>query len=263
MFRNSVSTLPTEVLPDINTLVKVTITTPPAIMTAPASRTAPEPRRLVQLPSRVEDVDPAAHTTGRRTLLYVAVPRFAGDLEGPQPGSPCRVIWHSPLGMYELPTRYQGRTLVGPAVRAWRLVVDGPVVRVQRRRYFRVPWVGPVTLEVAADEGTEPVAADEERLQVLTGMSVDLSEGGLRVALPPPGLRDGTAIRVLLPVRDRVLVLPATTVWNRPAPAPVSRHTRARQVEIGISFDNVEEHGDFLRRVVTEAQLRARRAGLA
>jgi hypothetical protein len=92
---------------------------------------------------------------------------------------------------------------------------------------------------------------------VLTGVTVDLSEGGLRVTLPEPGLPDRTAIRVLLPVHDQVLVLPATTVWSRPAPPPA-----AGLVQTGISFDDVEDHDDLLRRVVVDVQLRARRIGL-
>jgi hypothetical protein len=106
-----------------------------------------------------------------------------------------------------------------------------------------------VTLELRPDD---PAAG----LQVLTGTTLDLSEGGLRVALPVPGLPEGCAIRVLLRVRDRVLVLPATTVWRRPATS------KARLVETGVSFDDVEEHGDLLRRVVIDEQLRTRRAGL-
>jgi hypothetical protein len=33
-------------------------------------------------------------------------------------------------------------------------------------------------------------------------------------------------------------------------------------VETGISFDDADEHGDLLRRVVIESQLQARRVGL-
>lgn len=277
MFRSSVKAPPTQVLPGVNTLVKVAIVPPGARgLLGPGTPIGAGQAPLLHLPSRVEDIEQERQAPGHRARLYVAAPRYAGDLEGPEPGSPCRVIWPTPNGLFELPTRYQGRSVVGPAVRAWRLTVDGPVVRAQRRRYFRVPWVGPVTLEVTAEVSAaatagglpvgepagEPAPAATsvaviESLQVLTGMTIDLSEGGLRVALPVPGLPIGTAIRVLLPVRDHVLVLPATTVWNRPSPAPV-----VRQIETGISFDDVEEHGDLLRQVVIEAQLKARRVGL-
>lgn len=297
MFRSSVKAPPSEVLPGVNALVKVAIPAParygaPARAAAtPAASTlgstlgnalgstlggtasgavlgtalAPAWTDLLELPSRVEDVAPASpYRGGRRTALYVAAPRYPGDLEGPEPGSGCTVIWPSPMGIYALPTRFEGRAMVGPAVRAWRLTVDGPVQRLQRRRYFRVPWIGPVTLEIMPDVeletaagSTATVTAPEEDLQVLTGTTIDLSEGGLRVTLPAPGLPDRTAIRVLLPVRDEVLVLPATTVWSRPAPPPA-----LRLMETGISFDDVERYGDLLRREVVEAQLRARRNGL-
>jgi hypothetical protein len=280
MFRSSVKSPPTEVLPGVNTLVKIalpaparygTLTRPAAASTTSApsvlgTALAPAMSDLLELASRVEDIEPAAQRRGgRRSTLYVAAPRYPGDREGPEPSSRCRVIWPSPAGIYALPTRFEGRALVGPRVRAWRLAVDGPVERVQRRRYFRVPWVGPVTLEVMPGEELQPAGSwpgltaivPGEGLQVLTGTTVDLSEGGLRVTLPAPGLPDRTAIRVLLPVRDEVLVLPATTVWSRPAPRPAVRLT-----ETGISFDDVERYGDVLRREVVEAQLRARRVGL-
>lgn len=294
MFRNGVGKPPTEVLPGVNTLVKVAIPAPryapvthpvppvssvssgvpgaPGVpgpstpggqaVTALLTALAPAAADLLELPSRVEDVDHAARRHGApRTTLYVAAPRYPGDLGGPEPGSACRVIWPTPNGIYTLPTRYEGRRLVGPAVRAWRLAVAGPVQRVQRRRYFRVPWIGPVTLEVTPPEDLSgcgrSTATAADGLQVLTGTTVDLSEGGLRVTLPAPGLPDRTAIRVLLPVRDQVLVLPATTVWQRPAPKPA-----VRLVETGISFDDVEMYGDLLRHEVVEAQLRARRVGL-
>jgi len=300
MFRSSVKTPPTEVLPGVNTLVKLAILPPaervaapvggfvPAVFppaypssTAVTATVPPLPATLMQLPSRVEDVEPAGHRQDGRSLLYVAAPHYAGDLEVPEPGTGCRVIWPTPVGLCELPTRFTGRVLVGPGLRAWRLVVNGPVQRTQRRRYFRVPWIGPVTLEVSDDgsrpeplgpvgllQHDDPDGADAAlivgpgeagagSLQVLTGMTLDLSEGGLRVALPTPGLPDATAIRVLLPVYDQVLVLPATTVWHRPAPTP-----NLRQVELGVSFDDVEEHGDLLRQVVFEAQLQARRTGV-
>lgn len=270
MFSSSVAAPPTEVLPGVNALVTVAIA-PPVTHDGPAlpPPDGPALAPLLQLPTRVEDVRPA-RPRDRQALVYVAAPRYAGDLDGPEPGSPCRVIWSAPNGLFDLPTRYRGRSVIGPAVRAWQLVVDGPVIRIQRRRFFRVPWVGPVTLEVAEDPaaGTAAVPGaaasgngagpSGNGLHVLTGMTVDLSEGGLRVVLPAPGLPDGTAIRVLLPVHEQVLVLPATTVWNRPTRGP-----GGHQVETGISFDDVEEHGDLLRWVVVETQLKARRAGLS
>jgi hypothetical protein len=248
---SSIAALPTEVLPSVNTLVRISI----------VPDTSQDDAELLELPTRVEDVDPAdpqgPSPTGRPSLLYLAAPRRPGDLDGPEPGCSCRVVWPTPVGLHALPTRYQGRSLVGPAVRAWRLAIDGPAERVQRRRFFRVPWVAPVTLEVSPPDSSPGTVGAMCDLQVQTGTTVDLSEGGLRVILPEPGLPDRTAIRVLLTVCGQVLVLRATTVWNRPAPAPA-----VRLVETGISFDDVEEHGDLLRQVVVDAQLRARRVSL-
>lgn len=292
MFRSSIKTPPAEVLPGVNTLVKISIMPPATAVATVATTVATAVATTVtttlaagtttgsgflELPTRVEDVDHAGPSAGRRARVYVAAPHYPGDLEGPEPGCACRVIWATARGLCLLPTRYTGHIVVGSAVRAWRLTVDGPVARVQRRRYFRVPWIGPVTLEVTRETGPDAgpdagspdagspgadtsgneVALPEEGLQVLTGVTVDLSEGGLLVTLPEPGLPDRTAIRVLLPVHDQVLVLPATTVWSRPAPPPA-----AGLVQTGISFDDVEDHGDLLRRVVVDVQLRARRIGL-
>jgi len=263
MFRNCATAPQTDVLPAVNALVRLALPVRlpvggPAAVESPggsgsadssAGDTGPA-ETPPELPSRIEDIEISWPRAGRRTTLYVAAPRYQGDLEDPGSGTPCGVIWPTPVGLFRLPTRFDGRDRIGPLLRAWRLIVDGPVTRVQRRRYFRVPWIGPVTLEL------RPHGSPAE-LQVLAGTTVDLSEGGLRCSLPAPGLADRSAVRVLLPVRDQVLVLPATTVWQRAAPA------NARLVETGISFDDVEEHGDLLRRVVVEEQLRARRAGLS
>ncbi|HET9657694.1 MAG TPA: PilZ domain-containing protein [Kineosporiaceae bacterium] len=259
MFRSSLKAPPRQVLPGVNTLVKLQLTVPDG--------SGPRP---LHLSSRVEDVDqswpegdPLTLRSTLQTRLYVAAPHYPGDLEEPAPGSPCQVTWPTPVGLCELPTRYEGRVRVGPAVRAWRLAVTAPATRAQRRRYFRVPWISPVTLEIRGPAGAEVDGLEDGdgppgRLQVFTGTTVDLSEGGLRVGLPTPGLPDGTPIRALLPIRDQILVIPATTVWHRTAPVRASR-----LVEVGVSFDDVELYGDLLRQVVVDEQLRARRLGLS
>jgi hypothetical protein len=254
MFRSTVKAPPCNVLPNVNTLVKLQIT----VRTPDGSTLHPH-----HLPSRVEDLeqrwpegDPITLRSTLLTRLYVAAPHYPGDLEDPPLGSPCQVTWVTDLGLCELAARFEGRHRVGPRVRAWQLLVTGTTIRRQRRRYFRVPWIGPVTVELRGRGRGEP-RNPVDGLQVLTGSSIDLSEGGLRVGLPAPGLPDGLRIRVLLPVRDQILVIPATTVWHRPCPIHASK-----LVEVGVSFDEVEAQGDLLRQVVLDEQLRARRLGL-
>ncbi len=259
------------VLPGVNTLVRITLS---------SSGDPDSPVVAREVASRVEDVlaGPAARAAGHaRDLVWVALPRYDGDVEVPERGAACRVSWPTPVGLFELPTDFDGRERVGPVVRAWRLRVRGPALRAQRRRYVRVPWTGPVTVElpgsVSAPEpggcnvppaqlppesGDPPEDGEAAAPRALAGTMVDLSEGGIRCLLPPPALAAGTRIRVVLAVAGQVLAPAAEVVWTRAATTGIGSFA-----ETGVSFENPEEHGDLLRRVVFTEQLRTRRAGLA
>lgn len=281
------------VLPGVNTLVRITV----------GSGSDPDaPALATEVPSRVEDLVTGveAHDLGwPADIVWVACPRYGGDVEIPERGTACRLSWPTPVGLYELPTSFEGRDMVGPAVRAWRLRVRGPAVRAQRRRYVRVPWTGAVTIELpgpvappepgtpgtdrpdgaqpsptgsavptgGARTGESPTegsgapgtggAAPGATGRVLAGTMVDLGEGGIRCLLPPPPLSVGQSVRVVLPVAGQVLTPRARVVWTRACTTPVSTFA-----ETGFAFDDPEEHGDLLRRVLFGEQLRARRAGL-
>jgi hypothetical protein len=127
MFRSSVKTPPAEVLPGVNTLVKISIMSPATTVATTVTTThaagTTTGSGFLELPTRVEDVDHAAPSAGRRAQVYVAAPHYPGDFEGPEPDCACRVIWATARGLCLLPTRFTGRIVVGPAVRAWRLTV--------------------------------------------------------------------------------------------------------------------------------------------
>lgn len=253
-------------LPGLNTLIRVTVG---------SSADPQDPPVASQVPSRVEDLvaGEEMHDMGWPTpILWIAPPHYSGDVEIPERGTACTVSWPTPAGIYQLNVTFEGRDLIGPTVRAWRLQVSGPSIRAQRRRYVRVLWTGPVALELPsapiapteepgaeAPEGDrgEDAGSSTEEPRSLSGAMVDLSEGGLRCLLPPPLLRTGQRVRITLPVAGQLVETGATLVWTKPRITPVGTFAEA-----GFSFDDPEEHGDFLRRVVFGEQLRTRRAGL-
>lgn len=300
------------VLPAVNALVRLTIGGTPDPDDQPVA---------ANVPSRIEDLQPAdPKVKGGRTQLFVAVPHYPGDVNVPRPGTACTVTWVSNDGLYDLPTAFVERVVVGPVVWAWRVEVTGTARRAQRRRYVRVPWSEPVRVDLipvarirppaagpaeppaaeqaddaasgaasgqsdaaeqvggtgTGDTGTgdtaEPEEAageepaprpehddgDDER-ETVHGTTLDLSEGGIRCALPSPPLRSGQPVRVHLDVQDEQLVLDGTVVrvkvvTPRPGARPVC--------ETGIAFTEPDKYGDLLRKVVFNEQLRSRRSGL-
>jgi hypothetical protein len=149
MFRAAVADehLAASVLPGVNTLVRISV------------GAGPEPDGPLianDVPSRVEDLVAGAEARELGwpgDVLWVAAPHYGGDVEIPERGTSCHVSWPTPVGMFALPASFEGRDLVGPTVRAWRLRVRGPAARVQRRRYVRVPWTGAVTVQVLDGAG--------------------------------------------------------------------------------------------------------------
>lgn len=268
------------VLPAVNALVRLNIG---------ATADPDDDPVASNVPSRIEDVLPAdPKAKGSRTQLFVALPHYPGDVAVPWPGTACTVTWVSPDGLYDLPTGFVERVCVGPTVYAWRVEVTGRAVRAQRRRYVRVVWAKPIVVDVVpvgrvhldadgpvpvgddrvAEDGAaeDPVVdhrAAEEMLSTgggtLHGTTLDLSEGGVRCLLPPPQLRTGQPVRVHLDVAGNRLAPEGTVVRVEPWPP---RPGAGRQYETGIAFTEPDEHGDLLRKVVFDEQLRARRSGV-
>ncbi|MEJ2579361.1 MAG: PilZ domain-containing protein [Kineosporiaceae bacterium] len=228
-----------EVFPQLNQLIRITVG---------RSADPDDDPVAADIPSRVEDVS-VVPGQGRRApsrrILHVAVPSYAGNVELLRDGTWCGVAWLTPTGVFELPTAFEGRDMVGPVVKAWRLVVTGPTVRAQRRRFVRVPWTAPV--RVGCADG-----------RVLDGQCIDLSEGGIRCLLPRPPIEAGDEVEVTLNGADGPMRLPAAVHRAQVVTTP-----SGKQVETVLVFTDPEPQADTLRRLVFEEQLRARRAGLA
>lgn len=265
------------VLPGVNTLVRLTIGAGPAPGDDPVA---------TGVPSRIEDVVPAdPRVKGSRLQLYVAVPHYPGDVNVPRPGTACQVSWVGPDGVYDLPTGFVSREMVGPVVRAWRVEVTGLAERAQRRRFVRVPCTKPIVVDVipvatlvphvdtgdgveggaevggGADTGGGAEAGGDPWSEggTVHGSTLDLSEGGTRCVLPPPPVCSGQPVRVHLEVEGEQLALDGTVVRVKMTAAKPGARPRC---ETGIVFTEPDLYGDLLRRFVFSEQLRSRRTGL-
>ena len=155
-----------------------------------------------------------------------------------EPGNPVEVYWVS---------GYEERTLPARVAEvedehSWRLTPTGPAERSERRKAVRgrlelpivIPWAG----------------------SLLSGMTIDVSEGGLKALLDGWGLPPDPGTRTSLSVtfEDGVLDLTGEVVWH---------HARGAQWVVAIRFHDVTEKvADRLRRRVFQA-LREERALLA
>jgi hypothetical protein len=277
------------VLPAVNTLVRLTIGRCAGSDSGPdaGSDSGPDAGPVAaNVPSRIEDViepAPAGKGFGRGggtvpTQVFVALPHYRGDVDVPRPGTACTVTWVSSDGLYDLPTGFVERVSVGPVVYAWRLDVTGAARRAQRRRYVRASWTRPVVVDVipvarlhqdgSAVGGEDGSVAEELSCAggTVHGITLDLSEGGIRCLLPPPPLRTGQPVRAHLEVEGERLALEGTVVRVAGRAGREGREGRGDtrgagpQNEIGIAFTEPDEHGDLLRRVVFGEQLRSRRS---
>lgn len=124
----------------------------------------------------------------------------------------------------------------------WRLSPTGPAERSQRRKAVRGRMALPITIPWAA--------------ALLTGTTIDVSEGGVKALLDGWGLppEPGTVTHVSLTLEDGPLDLVGEVAWH---------HARGAQWLIALKFHDVpEKESDRLRRRVFQA-LREERALLA
>ena len=155
-----------------------------------------------------------------------------------EPGDPVEVYWVSGYEERTLPARIS-------AVEddhSWRLAPTGPAERSQRRKAVRgrlelpvvIPWAG----------------------SLLSGTTIDVSEGGLKALLDGWGLPPdpGTRTSLSITLEDGVLDLTGEVVWH---------HARGAQWVVAVRFYDVpDKAADRLRRRVFQA-LREERALLA
>jgi hypothetical protein len=218
--------------------------------------------------SRIEDVDRDGKT-GRISGYQIAVPRFSGDVILPEPQTRYSLNWHTPSGLWMLPTAFQAQETTGYGLRVWRLQIAGAPQRDQRRQYVRVPWSLPADLEVRHD--LSALDDDRQRMlehhgipdrlaalpQGLEARAVNLSEGGLLCMTLGPMLPAYLPLITRFTLDSVRFEIPASVVWS------VARDGKAQMaVENALSFDDPGLEGDKLRPLLFQAQLRARRAGL-
>jgi hypothetical protein len=245
-------------IPDINDLVRVSLT-----LDDPQGE-----GQISDVPSRIEDLtrDPK---TGQIVSYVIAAPRFVGDIVLPNPEAACSLHWHTPLGLWMLPTSFQAQETTGYGLRAWQLLITGPPRRDQRRRYVRVPWSLPTELQVRRDlakldperrrliEVSGVMAALPDLPEKLEARAVNVSEGGLLCMTGGPVLPTHLPLITRFTLDGTPFEIPAHVVWS------VIRDQRADMgVENALAFDDPGMHGDVLRPLLFQAQLKARRAGL-
>jgi hypothetical protein len=164
------------------------------------------------------------------------------------PGERIDLVWREPSGLLSLPTMLAA---VLPGERpCWRLRVAGVVKRGQRRDAVRAP----ITAEVRLGAGPAAVS----------GVTVDLSEGGLRCVLDTPRLSAGAggpAPEQGAVVRT-VVVLPEFRIDC--LSEVVRQHPRDdARVELSLRFIGLTEfEADGVRRFVFARQRELRQRGL-
>ena len=245
-------------VPDVNDLVRVSLTNPGD----------PDGDPDVDVPSRIEDVT-RNRKTGKILEYLIAVPRFSGDVVLPAQRAACSLNWHTPRGLWMLPTAFMKQETTGYGLKGWRLAVTGPPRRDQRRRYVRVPWQLQAELEIRRDlSALEP---DRRQLiehngtaealpglpECLLARAVNVSEGGMLCMTAGPVLPTYLPLIARFTLDSSAFVVPAYVVWSlmRDPTAPLG-------VENAVAFDDPAVEGDVLRPLLFQAQLKARRAGL-
>jgi PilZ domain len=199
---------------------------------------------ICELPSVVRVVHQPTSAGGRTVVTITAADLTF--LPGPlDTTAEHALIWGTQGGQMEMPV-----LLPDAAGTRWELEVTGPPRRVQRRQFVRVEVKLAAT--VAMFSGEQPQQWD--------GTIVDLGEGGVRclVEAEPPAA--GSRISVTFSADDSTVLECAGVVVRHLPVEPEGCGTTA----LAVRFDDPEEHGDAIRRMVFAEQLRVRqlRAGV-
>ncbi len=164
----------------------------------------------------------------RATQDLLALALAAGHLPLPDIGASLGLRWGDIAGMHERPVSLQalrsGLVHVAP---------DGPASSLQRRRFYRAA----VTLDATIDLGRHH----------LTGRTLDLSEGGSRVAVDGRSVITEAAVTTKLVLDTEAIDVPARVVRRVPA---------GREAHLGLEFGELPERSaDQIRRRVLRAQI--------
>jgi len=212
--------------------------------------------------SRVEEVIGRCAEHGQRYVI--AAPRYAGDVEVPDPATPCTLEWPGPHGIWVLPVEFVDEQVVGQGLRVWVTEVMSPPRQNERRTFCRVEWDLPLTVAALPlddvrriPSGTGAATMAQYDAMTVRGHTRNLSEGGVRCRLPGPGLPVGVGVMVEVEIAGESFTLAGRVQWVR----PTGMHG-ADAWDTAISFDEPARHGDRLRPLLFAEQLRLRRAGL-
>src|SRR3954454_10868476 len=199
-------------------------------------------------------------------VVLVLLPRDGNDPVSPEPGTRLELVWKDTEGLVALPVEVVlGERAAGSVLRVRR---TGPTTPGQRRSAVR----SPLTLPVEVTRGNDQ----------LSGLTVDLSEGGLRCVLDLPDdetstegedgpvestTGDGAVMETAgnLAVGDRVAVVVAfDNAVVRSAADVVRRHRRKdARVEVSLRFVGMPEGTqDLIRRQVFASLRDLRQRGL-
>ncbi|MBX6371943.1 MAG: PilZ domain-containing protein [Acidothermus sp.] len=179
--------------------------------------------------TRVESVTPQA--------VVVAAPPGANAALIASGSREIDLSWLSPRGRYE--QRCELQHSAGTA-RQWRLRPLRPAVLVQRRRHIRVRAAVPVVLHVAGE--------------ALPGSTVDVSEGGFRVRIPPRDLPELEPATVHVTIGGRPLELRGYLLRGT--------FRGPQDAEAVVAFEDLGSQGETLRHWILQLQLRSRAAHL-
>lgn len=165
-------------------------------------------------------------------FALVVQPSGGGDVsQSVKPGDPVEVYWVSGYEERTLPAKVSS-VEVGEDLR-WHLSPTGPAERSQRRKAVRARLSVPVVMPWAG--------------AVLTGTTIDVSEGGMKALMDGWGLPpdSGTPTAVSLTLDDGVLDLHGEVVWHA---------DRTSRWLLAVRFVDVPEAtADRLRRRVFQA----------
>jgi hypothetical protein len=190
----------------------------------------------VEARSRVEDVEGDS--------VWVAIPDEGAFLLHHFTSGEFALQWMAPRGRITQPVRYCGTEQLG--VETWRMQKVGEPTVEQLREFVRVEAAIPIKATVRGEESAEPTT--------LTGITIDISEGGVRCMLTTDDLPPEADATVHLNLEGRALDIPARVLRS-----VQGLHGRS---EVVFTF-GPSPHADDVRRFVFATQVRARAASRA